>query len=147
MSTHHDATSVDRLQMRLAQQEPREQFHYLMRILPESMKAELRAEQQLQGERESQLLRWRSHRHAKYTPLGPPVRPTGRPRQVTSQTVPTGALQQSGTHNGRRLARPGSSDGKTAAMVLREWGQDAWPSVRPCYEPCKICHGNGHSSR
>ena len=52
MSARYDAAPVDKLQMRLAQQEKREQFHYLMRILPESMNAELRAEQQLRGERE-----------------------------------------------------------------------------------------------
>ena len=52
MMVGHDLATVQGIQTKLSTQEPREQVHFLMRILPQRLRGELRAEQQTRGERE-----------------------------------------------------------------------------------------------
>ena len=119
MMANHGITALQRVQTKLSMQEPREQVHFLMGVFSPRLREELRAEQQVRGEREGDSF------YAGEV-IGPPVpetqtAPTGssadaapRPnRPVSTNTAAPPAARHQQWQNLRDICPSESMDGKT----------------------------------
>ena len=132
MMTYHDVTSVRQVQKRLSTQEPKEQVHFLMRILPQRLREELRAEQQVRGERQGDPF------YAGEV-IGPPL--TSGPCARNLQRC-----RQQGLCHARPPGDLPLQDGRMASLGPPDWDHADWREEKLCCQKFKICPGSGHLS-